>query len=48
MVDLLQYDVYHFLVTTFYLCERDSDKHCGFDQSNISDYNYQYVEKLEL
>ena len=32
----------------FYLCEGDSDMQGRFNQSNISNYDRQYVEKLKL
>ena len=36
------------LVASFYLCGGDSDKKDIFDQSKISNYDFQYVEELEL
>ena len=39
VINLLRRDVVRRLVTTFYLCEDDSDNQDIFDQSNISNYD---------
>ena len=45
---LLQRYVVRRLVAAFYPYEDDSDKQNIFDQSKISNYSHQYVEKLKL
>ena len=46
-VGLLQRGVIRHFVAAFYLFGGDSNKQNEFDQSNISNYDRQYVEKQE-
>ena len=47
IVSLLRRGVVHRFITTLYLYESDLDIQSRFDQSKISNYDYQYVEKLK-
>ena len=47
VIGLLRHDAVHRLVAAFHLCGGDSNGQSGSDQSKISNYGCQYVEKLE-